>query len=299
MVQLIYYTKLGGHNMDNSVKLRKILEQNNFFSLPGVYDPMGAKMAEKIGFEAAYLSGGALSLMGLGRPDIGFLNLTDLIISLERILYTVDIPIITDTDNSFGNALHAAKTANALQRMGVAGLQIDDNVLPPAKPIASKEYITWDLLAPKLEAIRMSTSDSFVIVLRTIIGKSLGIDSAVERANHAADLGVDYVFIEGLNSIEEMEYACNNSRAKLMVNLNENVFAASVDIGLVKKMGFKIGLFPISTMHIAAKAMYEVLSMIKNEGTAYSMKNQMMSFTDLMELLEFNTDSNKYLELYK
>lgn len=285
--------------MNNQKILRKKLEENSFFVLPGVYDCLGAKMAENIGFDAIYLSGGALSLATLGRPDSGYLNLTDLRIVLERIMSTVNIPIITDTDNSFGNAMHAADTAKTLERMGVCGLQIDDNILPQPKPKSDKEVISWDLLAPKLEAIRKSTSDDFVMVLRTIIGKSEGMEKAVERANNAADLGVDYVFIEGFKSVEEMEYAAKESRANLMVNLNENTFAATVDVEKVKAMGFKVGLFPISTLHVAAKSMYDVLSLLKEKGTTMGMKSQMLSYTEIMKMLNFYEDVEKYSALYK
>lgn len=279
--------------------LRQKLEENEFFTLPGVYDCLGAKIAENLGFDALYLSGGALSLATLGRPDSGYLNLTDLRAALERILSTVDIPIITDTDNSFGNAMHAADTAKTLERMGVCGLQIDDNILPQPKPQSDKEVISWDLLAPKLEAIRKNTSDDFVMVLRTIIGKTEGMEKALERANKAADLGVDYVFIEGFKTVEEMEYVTKESKAKLMVNLNENTFAATVDIEKVKSMGFKIGLYPISTIHVAAKSMYDVLSLLKEKGTTIDMKSQMLSYTDLMKFYNFYDDVEKYSNLYK
>lgn len=285
--------------MSNQKILRKKLDETSFFTLPGVYDCLGAKIAEKIGFDAVYLSGGALSLATLGRPDSGYLNLTDLRIVLERIMSTINIPIITDTDNSFGNAMHAADTAKTLERMGVCGLQIDDNVLPQPKPKSDKEVISWDLLAPKLEAIRKSTSDEFVMILRTIIGKSEGMEKAVERANKAADLGVDYVFIEGFQSVEEMEYATKESRANLMVNLNENTFAATVDIEKVKAMGFKVGLFPISTIHVAAKSMFDVLSLLKEKGTAMEMKSQMTSYTEMMKMFDFYDDVEKYSALYK
>ena len=284
---------------DNKKILREALDKNSFFKLPGVYDCLGAKIAEEIGFDAIYLSGGALSLAGLGKPDSGYLNFTDLKITLERIMSTVDMPIITDTDNAFGNAMHAANTARTLDRMGVCGMQIDDNVLPQPKPNSSKDLISWDYLAPKLEAVRKSTSDDFVIVLRTIIGKTEGMEKAVERANKATDLGVDYVFIEGFNTVEEMEYVTRESRAKLMVNLNENTFAATVDINKVKSMNFKIGLYPISTLQIAAKSMYDELKLLKEEDSTMKLKSKMTTYTEIMKSLNYYEDVEKYSGFYK
>ncbi len=284
---------------DNKKILRESLEKSEFFTLPGVYDCLGAKIAEQVGFEAIYLSGGALSIASLGKPDSGYLNFTDLKMSIEKIISTVDIPIITDTDNCFGNAMHAANTAKNLERMGVCGIQIDDNVLPQLKPNGSKDLISWDYLAPKLEAVRKSTSDDFVIILRTIIGKTEGMEKAVERANQAHDLGIDYVFVDGLNSVEDMEYVSNESRAKLMVNLNENVFPATLDIEKVKSMNYKIGLYPISTLQIAAKSMFDALNLIKEKGTAYELKNKMTSYSEMMKMLNYYEDVEKYSNLYK
>lgn len=284
---------------NNKIELKNILEKSEFFTLPGVYDCLGAKIAEKVGFEAIYLSGGALSLAALGKPDSGYLNFTDLKISIERIISTVDIPIITDTDNCFGNAMHAATTAMTLERMGVSGMQIDDNVLPQLKPNGSKDLISWDYLAPKLEAVRKSTSDNFVIILRTIIGKTEGMQKAVERANNAHDLGIDYVFVDGLNSVEDMEFVSKESRAKLMLNLNENSFPATVDMKKVKSMNYRIGLYPISTLQVAAKSMFEALNLIKEKGTAFEMKNKMTTYSEILELLNYYEDIEKYSNLYK
>lgn len=284
---------------DNKKKLRGYLEKSNFFTLPGVYDCLGAKIAECIGFDAIYLSGGALSIATMGKPDLGYLNFTDLKLALEKIISAVDIPVITDTDNAFGNAMHAANTAITLENMGVCGMQIDDNILPQSKPSKSKELITWDYLAPKLEAIRGNTSDDFVIILRTIIGKTEGMKKAVERANKVSDLGVDYVFIDGLNSVKDMEYVTNESRAKLMVNLNENTYPATLDIEKIKSMGFKIGLFPISTLQIAAKSMYNVLKLLKEEGTTMKLKGEMSTFSELMIQFGFREEVQRYSALYK
>lgn len=284
---------------DNKKILRESLKKSDFFTLPGVYDCLGAKIAEKVGFEAIYLSGGALSLATLGKPDSGYLNFTDLKMAVEKIISTVDIPIITDTDNCFGNAMHAANTAATLEHMGVCGIQIDDNVLPQPKPNGSKDLISWDYLAPKLEAVRKSTSDDFVIILRTIIGKTEGMQKAVERANKARDLGVDYVFVDGLNSVEDMEFVSKESKAKLMLNLNENVFPATLDIEKVKSMNYKIGLYPISTLQVAAKSMFEALSLIKEKGTAYEMKNKMTTYLEIIEMLNYYEDVEKYANLYK
>ena len=114
----------------NGKKLRQALEKENFFLLPGVYDCLSAKMAEKAGFDAVFFSGGAYSLADMGRPDIGFFHTGEVLHALFSILSTIHVPLLMDADNGFGNAIHAADTAKKLEMLGVAGLQIDDQVLP-------------------------------------------------------------------------------------------------------------------------------------------------------------------------
>lgn len=263
--------------MNKNKKLRNSLENTEFFKLPGIYDTMGAKIVQNLGFDAVYLSGGSYSAMNLGYPDIGFYNMSEAKNILEKITNSVDIPVIADADGGFGNAIHAAQTAKMFSRLGVSGMQIDDTVVPQSKPFKDKEAISWDLIAPKLQAARQNVNDDFVIIYRTVIGKTKGLEEALIRANKSKDLGVDYVFIEGINSIKDLEFVAENSKVKLMINLNEKGFSYNVDINTIMNLGFKIGLYPVSTMRAAKSAMNYTLGLIKNEGSTIKMKDYLLS----------------------
>lgn len=143
--------ELRGDKVDGKKTLRQILEKEDFLILPGVYDCLSAKLAEEAGAKAVFLSGGALSIAGLGRPDIGFLNLTEFSSTIQRITSTINIPLISDADNGFGNAIHVANTARIYETLGVSGMQVDDQVLPQTRPTTSKEALSWDLVAPKIQ----------------------------------------------------------------------------------------------------------------------------------------------------
>ena len=175
----------------NAQKLRQALQQQSYLMMPGIYDCLSAKMAENAGFQAAFFSGGAFSMATLGKPDIGFFNLTEAVHTLRRIVDSVNIPILSDGDNGFGNAIHAADTARAFETIGVAGIQVDDQVLPQSIPCTSKECNEWRYVEPKLIAIRKAVSPEFVILFRTIANITDDLDKAIWRINRAAELGAD------------------------------------------------------------------------------------------------------------
>lgn len=285
--------------MKNQKKLlRNNLSEEQFFTLPGIYDPLGAKIAEINGFSAVYLSGGAMSMAALGKPDMGFLNMSDLRTNLERIMDATELAVIADTDNGFGNAAHTANTAGILDKMGVCGMQLDDNISPAMVPGNAKELIDWNHLSPKIKAVRDRVDDDFIIILRTIIGKTEGMAAALDRAEAAVELGVDYVFIDGISNIDEFTYVTENSKVKLLVNLNESTFAATLPVEQVIKAGFKIGLYPVSTLQLSAGIYQEVFNLLKNEKSTMKMKDRMILAPELQNIFGKNELIEKYEKLY-
>lgn len=283
----------------NSKQLRNILDETPFLVLPGVFDCLSAKLAERAGAKALFLSGGALSITSLGRPDIGLLNLTEFGSAIQRIVSTVDVPLISDADNGFGNAIHVGNTAMTFESLGVCGMQVDDQVLPQNTPTTSKECIPWNLVEPKIRAIRNNTSDDFVLIFRTIANITDGVDEAVRRINMAAGIGADYAYVDGIKSQEEVEIVAEKAKVKLLINMNEKGAAANVPIDLIKRLGYKIGLFPVSTMATAAKAMSDMLAdMFKDESTAKHRAN-MFNPVEIYNMMGLDSLTEEALKLYK
>ena len=233
--------------------LRRILAENKFLTLPGVYDCLSGKIAEEAGFPALFLSGGALAYSVLGRPDFGFLSLAE-----------------------FGTAIQAANTGAMYEQLGAAGLQIDDKVLPASHP-ARDEIINWDLMSPKIQAVRDNVSPDFVIVFRTCANLyGYGIDEAIRRINLSKECGADYAYVDGIKSMEELEKVSQQAAIPLMVNLNEKGFVGgNVPIEQVKELNFSIGLFPISSMLAASQGMIEVLGALADQGSTLSVRDKM------------------------
>jgi len=284
--------------MNNKKALRKILDQNEFLVVPGVYDCLSAKLAEEAGAKAVFLSGGALSIAGLGRPDIGFLNLTEFARSIEKIISTINIPLISDADNGFGNAIHVGNTARTFESLNVCGMQVDDQVLPQTLPTTSKESLSWDLTAPKIDSIRKNVSNDFIIIFRTITNITDGLEEAINRINKAKDYGADYAYVDGIKSKEELELVAKHSKIKLLVNMNEKGVAANLPIGEIKELGYKIGLYPVSTMAIAAKSMYDMLCNLMKEENTLKYRDKMFNPTEIYNMMGLTSLTEEYSKMY-
>lgn len=260
---------------EHAKKLRQTLLKTKFLTLPGVYDCLSAKIAEEAGFSALFLSGGALAYSVLGRPDFGFLSLAEFGTAIQHIVSTVDLPLIADADDGFGNAIQAANTGAMYEQLGAAGLQIDDKVLPANHP-AKDEIIDWELMGPKIKAVRSAVSDDFVIIYRTCAELyNFGVDEAIRRINLAKDCGADYAYVDGIKSVENLEKISKEAAIPLMVNLNEKGFVGGLPTEQVKALNYEIGLFPISSMLAAAQGMIEVMGALSEHGTTLSVRDKM------------------------
>lgn len=277
---------------------KEIVNENNFTILPGIYDSLTAKLAEKAGFQAIFLSGGALSITNLGKPDMGFLTLSDFKESIQKISRVVDIPIITDVDNGFGNSIHAGDTAKTVFEAGADGLQIDDQILPQDKPTTSKDALDIDLVIPKIRAMRENVDDSFTIIFRTVENYNGSVEKAVERVNLAGDNGADLVYVDGLSSYEEVLYVSENVKYPLLINMNEKGFPASLETEVVKNLGFKIALFPVSTMAITAHINEKLFKTLINEQTTLSLREDMTNPLDIYNLFGLSESVEKESKKY-
>lgn len=257
--------------------LRKALSENKFLTLPGVYDCLSGRIAEEAGFPVLFLSGGALAYSRLGRPDFGFLSLSEFGETIQHIVSTVKVPLIADADNGFGNAIHAANTGAVYEQLGAAGLQIDDKILPANNPNIN-EIVSWELIAPKIQAVRNNVSDDFVIIYRACANLyGFGIDESIRRINLAKACGADYAYVDGIHSMEELKRVSDEANLPMMVNLNEKGFCGGLPIEQIKKLNYSIGLFPISSMLAGAKGMMDVLGTLAKEGSTLSVRDRMVN----------------------
>lgn len=281
------------------MNFKTLMENDKYLILPGVYDCLSAKMAQEAGFEALFLSGGALSVAGYGKPDIGFLHTADYVRMAEKIIDVTGLPLLVDADNGFGNAIHVADLARQYVRVGAKGLQIDDQIVPQSVPSTHKEANCWELVEPKLKAIRDAVPDDFLLLFRTVTNFTDNVDEAIKRINRAYELGADVAYIDGIKSEEELRKIAEEAEIPLMINMNEKGVAANLPIDEVKELGYRIGLYPVSAMAVAANAMHDLFVDLKATATTLKHRDHMYNPVKVYNSMGLQSLTDKYLPLYE
>ena len=241
--------------------LRKLLFDNSKpLVVPGVYDAIGAKIAQKTGFEAMFQTGYGTSATLLGMPDYGFIGATETIENASRICRAVSVPVIVDADTGYGNPLSVWKLVTELESVGAAGIFLEDQKWPKrCGHMSGKEVIPKDEYSQKLQAaLDARKSKDFIIVARTDARAPEGLDAAIERGLQYKKIGADAIFIEAPKSVEEMKKIGRAIKAPLVANMIEGGATPLVSSKALHKMGFKLILYPLSVLFANAFASMKI-----------------------------------------
>lgn len=254
---------------------------------PGVYDALGARLVERAGFDAVYMSGFATTASLIGRPDIGLLSATEMAETVRRISGAVDLPLIADADNGYGNVLNVVRTVREYERAGVCALQLEDQVFPKrCGHMSGKEVIGLTEAVAKIKAaVSARENPDTLIIARTDVAASEGIEAAIERARAFADVGADILFVEAPSSKADIERVASALEGHhLLFNWVEGGRTEGVDMAFVRETGYRLVLFPISVMLTVTHAVRDMLSTLKAESSTASI-SRMDSFSDAIELM--------------
>ena len=281
--------------MTQGHKLREILERPGILVLPGIYDCIGAKLIEQLGFEVVFTSGFGISGSTLGRPDFGFLTATETLYSVGRIAQSVDIPLVADLDTGYGNPLNVVRTVNDAVRLGVAGIILEDQEWPKkCGHFDGKRVIPMEEQVEKIHAAVHARDDSgLVIIGRTDARAPLGIDEALRRGRAYFDAGADIVFVEAPQSVGELEAIAKAfPDAPIFANMIEGGKTPFLNAKELEELGFKIVVFPLSGLFTATKAMAACFRHLKENGTTAGFEN-LLTFKEFEEVIEVE----KYREI--
>ena len=277
----------------------RLADANDIIILPGVYDALTAKIAEDVGFETAFQTGYGTSASLLGMPDFGFLNAGETLENAKRIINSVNIPILVDIDTGYGNPLNVWKIVKDLERIGAKGIFLEDQVWPKrcghmtGKTVISKEEYILKLHA----AIDAREDNEFIIVARTDSLAQFGIEEAIERGKEYKRIGADVIFIEAPKTIDQMELIAKEIKAPLLANMIEEGITPNLTADQLRKMGFKMVVFPLSALYSATFAIKQTLQTLKKTGTTKELKNKMITFqefNDLVNLSAYSKLEKKY-----
>lgn len=262
--------------------LKELVARRQAVTVPGAANAMFARVIEDLGFEAAYITGAGVANMALGVPDIGLTTVTELAATTSAIADAVSLPIIVDADTGFGNAVNMVRTVRLLERAGVAGIQIEDQVFPKkCGHFTGKEVIPADEMIQKIKAAVDARLDrDLQIIARTDARAVEGLDRAIERAQAFVEAGADLTFVEAPVSPEELARITREIPVPQVANI---VFGGKTpDPGRERlaEMGFSIVLYANAVLQAALKASYEVLSALKKEGSLASVADRLASFEE-------------------
>ena len=279
--------------------LRSMLKSNKPLVIPGVYDAIGAKIAEKVGFDAMFQTGYGTSATLFGMPDYGFIGATETVDNARRICRAVKVPVIVDSDTGYGNALSVWKLVKELESAGASGIFLEDQRWPKrCGHMQGKEVVSLEEYTEKLgAAIDARESKDFIIVARTDARATEGLDAAIERGLQNKKTGADAVFVEAPRSIEEMKQIGKSIKAPLVANMIEGGATPISSAKELHKMGFKIILYPLSVLFANTFATMNILQELKKTGTTSKYKNKVVNFdqfNDLVELSKFRKMEKKY-----
>lgn len=269
--------------------LKKRLSANEILLTPGVYDAFGAMMAERAGFEALYISGASIAYTKLGRPDIGLVSLDEVTSVVATIRERVELPLIVDADTGFGNALNVQRTVKNLERAGASAIQLEDQSLPKrcghldGKTLVSPQEMNGKIKA----AVDARADENTLIVARTDAVGVEGYEAAMDRVEGFIQAGADVLFIEALQDDQQFKDAVERvaGRAPLLVNMVEGGKTPLRPAKSLEKLGYAIVIFPGGLVRMLAHSMEEYFASLHANGTTAELKDKMLDFYQLNELL--------------
>ena len=272
-------------------RLRELLARDEILIVPGAYDALIARMIEKVGFDAVYMTGGGTVNALTGLPDNGLITLTEMVMNARYMAQTTSIPIISDADTGYGNAVNVMRTVREFEKAGVAGIHLEDQVAPKrCGHLEGKEVVTTEEMVGKIRAACAARNDpDFVIIARIDARAVLGFDEAIRRARAYREAGADVLFPEALESEEEFREFAKGVEGPLLANMTEFGKSPYLTAQQFEAMGYKIVIFPVSTLRVALRAVLDFLTNLKERGTQKDLVDQMLTRKELYDLVDYDT----------
>lgn len=258
--------------------------------IPGAFNALTARLAERLGFRAVYLSGGALSAGWAGLPDIGLLTQTEFAGQAAVLARATALPVLCDADTGFGEAIHVERTIRLYEEAGAAGLHLEDQVLPKrCGHLSGKSLVDPPTMAARIRAAVAARRDpDFVVVARTDARTVEGFDAAVDRARAYLAAGADMIFPEALESAEEFARFAREVPAPLLANMTEFGRSPLIPFDELASMGFRAAIYPLTAFRAAMRAAEETLKALRDQGTQRGLIDRMQSRAELYDLLGYS-----------
>lgn len=285
--------------MRKTTMLKKLINDPEILIMPGAYDVLSAKLIQAAGFKAVQCSGFGFAASYLGLPDVAILSSSQMLDLTRNICQAVDIPVMADGDNGFGNAVNTYYTVKTFEQAGAAGINLEDQIHPKrCGHITGKQIISMEEMVQKIQAARDAAKDpDFVINARTDACSILGPEEAIRRGNAYARAGADLIFVEAPLTIEGIRQVIKSINAPVSINLLQGGRTPLVTIRELQEWGAARVSIPVTPVMAAAYGVKAALDYIKQYDTIKDLPGVLSfeEFTDLVDLGKIRSLEGKYL----
>ncbi|MDE2339200.1 MAG: methylisocitrate lyase [Gammaproteobacteria bacterium] len=267
-------------------RFRALVRRGPILPLPGAYNGLAALQAKRAGFEALYLSGAAMSA-SMGLPDLGIITVEDVCGFIRQVSRASALPVLVDGDTGYGEALNVMHMVRAFEDAGAAAVHIEDQVLPKkCGHLNDKRLVAPEEMAAKIAAAARARRHLYIIA-RTDAAASEGLDGAVARARRYLEAGADAIFPEALTSAEMFREFAARIDAPLLANMTEFGRTPYFTAEEFRAMGYRMVIWPVSALRIAARAHEELYATIAREGGPKSLIGRMQTRQELYETISY------------
>ncbi len=275
-------------------KLRELMNKPGIIVAPGVCDAIGARLVEKAGFDVCYMTGNGAMASMLGKPDIGLGTMTEMVQRAHNLASCISIPLISDADTGYGGLNNVKRTVEEFEAAGVSAIHIEDQASP--KKCGAMEGVKVVPIEEMSEKIRIAVKSrkdpDFLIIARSDSRKVLGFEESLRRAKAFAEAGADVVYVEMLESREEILKLTTSVDAPVLYDMLEmstdNIYSNQE----LQDLGVKIVIYCLSTTLYAANKVKEMLEVLKKTGTTRSLFDQMMPLHDYEKVIGLTEENN-------
>jgi len=276
-------------------RFRSAVQQEKPLQVVGAVNAYAARLAERVGFRALYVSGGGVAASSLGVPDLGISTMDDVLTDVRRITDITDLPVLVDIDTGWGSAFNIARTIKSMIKFGAAAVHIEDQVQAkrcghrPGKAIVSRDEMLDRIKA----AVDAKTDPDFVIMARTDALAVEGLDAAIDRACGCVEAGADMIFPEAVTDLAMYKNFAQAVKVPVLANITEFGATSLYTIEELRKADVSLVLYPLSAFRAMSKAALDVYGAIRIDGTQKNVLQLMQSRSELYDYLDYHSFEDK------
>ena len=273
------------------LRFRQAMEIERPLQVVGAINAYCARLAERAGFRAIYLSGAGVANAAFGLPDLGMTSLNDVVEEAQRITGTTDLPLLVDCDTGWGSPLTIARTVQEMTRAGVAAIHLEDQV--EAKRCGhrpGKQLVSVEAMCDRLKAAADARTDaSFVLMARTDAAAGEGLDAAIERAARYVEAGADMSFAEALTEAAHFQRFAQGVNVPVLANMTEFGRSPLLTAEELRELGIRLVLYPLTAFRAMNFAAVSAYATLRSEGTQKDLLPSLQTRADLYDVLDYHS----------